>query len=438
MTASFRPNVIWIFGDQHRAQATGYNGDPNAFTPNLDVMARQGIHFHNAVSGCPWCTPFRGALLTGQYNHRSTWRTPQVLNPELPVVTDTFNAAGYSTAYFGKWHLAGVNGRVFVEPELRGRFQTWIGYENANAQYECWVHGHDTDGRNDTEPLAEHLKGYETDVLTDKLIDYVKRDHERPFFSVLSVQPPHDPYVAPPEFQRRYTPGQIQLRKNVPDIPRIADRSRVDLAGYYAMIENLDWNVGRIRQALAETGRDRETYIFFFSDHGDMHGSHGYTHKSSPWEESIRIPFLVLPPKGSGIRPGVSDAPMNHVDIAPTTLRLCGLDGPDAMQGTSFAHHIDKRIAAPESEPTSAFLQHIHRKRFQCLNRTWRGVRTTDGWKYVVLEHQPFGLFNLNEDPYELNNLAFLDTHNAERERLQGELAQWLERTGDEFALPEP
>ena len=154
---SGQPNVIWIFGDQMRAQAMGHAGDENVSTPALDALAAEGVSFGNAVSGCPWCTPFRGALLTSRYVHRAVQRTPQKLDPMLPHVSDAFNAANYDTAYFGKWHVGGSNGKAFIPRDERGRFKTWIGYENNNAQYDCHVHGHDDLGRDDDDPLAELL-----------------------------------------------------------------------------------------------------------------------------------------------------------------------------------------------------------------------------------------------------------------------------------------
>ncbi len=432
---STRPNVLWIFGDQHRAQATGYMGDPNVHTPHLDRMAQEGVRFTNAVSGCPWCTPFRGSLLTSRYIHHCVNRTPQHMDPALPLITDVLNAEGYRTAYFGKWHLGGANHITFIPREERGRFDIWLGYENNNAQYDCWIHGHDLDGRDDTEPLAEKLEIYETDALTDRLLGFLHHA-DQPFFAVLSVQPPHDPHVAPPAFAEKYNPEAIVLRPNVPDIPRITERARRDLAGYYAQIENLDWNVGRVLETLRTLGLDQTTHVFFFSDHGDMHGSHGYVRKSSPWEEAVRIPFIVQPAGGQRAHPA-TDAPLNHVDIAPTTLGMCGIDIPVWMKGTDFSHYVIPGKQAPASEPDSAFLQHSYRKRFDCLNRVWRGIRTRDGWKYICLEHQPVMMFNLNEDPYEMANLAFLDTFNDKRAELQEELVQWLEKTGDEFPLPE-
>ena len=189
-----------------------------------------------------------------------------------------------------------------VPRERRGGFRTWIGYENNNSQWDCYVHGHDGGG----EKLPPtRLAGYETDAVTDLLISYLygragpqgEDDHaagnRQPFFAVLSVQPPHGPYLAPAEDMARHSPARVELRPNVPPVGRIADRAQRELAGYYAMIENLDSNVGRVREALADTGLDRDTHVLFFSDHGDCHGSHGYFDKSSPWEESIRIPLIL-------------------------------------------------------------------------------------------------------------------------------------------------
>lgn len=431
-------NTLWIFGDQHRGQALGFTGDPNARTPRLDAMASQGLHFPNAVAGNPWCCPFRACLLTSLYSHQNgVIKTPQRLDPDLPLVTDVFNEHGYRTGYFGKWHLGGSNEADFIPREERGRFGTWIGYENYNAPFDSWVHGHDEKGRDDQVAQAEKLRGYETDALTDHLLGFLEETDERPFFAVLSVQPPHNPHIAPEETMRNYSAEEIELRPNVPPVDRVRKAAREELAGYYAQIENLDNNVGRVLDYLEKSGRRENTHVIFFSDHGDMHGSHGYLRKSSPWEESVGIPFIVQSPSINDTAGEKRQAPMNHVDIAPTSLGLCGLDIPEWMVGTDFSYEIDPKRPRPAQEQSSAFLQHVHRKRFDCLNRVWRGIRTVDGWKYVCLEGQPFGLFNLNEDPYELNNLAFQDRFDSEREALQGGLQKWLEKTGDSFSLPD-
>ena len=432
-----KKNMIWVMGDQHRAQAIGYMGDPNARTPFLNDLSLNSVTFSNAISGCPWCTPFRGSLFTSKYNNKCVDRTPQRLDPKLPTVTDVFNDNGYLTAFFGKWHLFGSNKRPFVPKEERGRFDIWIGYENNNAQYNAWVHGHDIWGRDDEVTDTEKLDKYETDALTDKLIDFLKRcPKNKPFFAMLSVQPPHNPYVAPPEYERHFKANEIELRPNVPNSSERREIHKKDLAGYNAQIENLDYNIGRILSVLKELGIEDETHLAYFSDHGDCHGSHGYVRKSSPWEEAVRIP-CIFRPAGEEPMHRFSDAAFNHVDFAPTTLGLCGLEVPEWMDGTDFSHHITSKSKAPKDEPDSAFMQHIFRKRFSCLNRPWRGIRTKDGWKYVILKGQPIMLFNLNEDPYEMTNLIYLDTYNEKREEMHNRLAEWLKKTEDNFPMPE-
>ena len=173
-------------------------------------------------------------------------------------------------------------------------FSKLIGYENNNNQYDCYVHGHDEGGN---EIDRYRLPKYETESLTDLLLDRIEKEvarqeagDEAPFFASLSVQPPHSPYIAPAEDMARHRAGTIKFHPNVPNIPHIREKAAVDLAGYYGQIENLDFHLGRVRQKLRDLGVDKDTYVMFFSDHGDMHYSHGYKEKSCPWEESIRIP----------------------------------------------------------------------------------------------------------------------------------------------------
>ncbi|MEM7029235.1 MAG: sulfatase [Chloroflexota bacterium] len=452
-TFSFRPqrkpNVIWVFGDQHRAQALSYRGDPNVFTPNIDNLARDGMRFDCAVSGSPWCAPFRGALLTSTYPHQNgVTRTPSPLDPSTPTIADTFNDAGYHTAYIGKWHLDGSNQREhYVPPERRGNFQHWMGYENNNNQNECYVYGTESE-------IPQRLPGYETDSLTDMFIQHLHShvgggvDYQ-PFFAVLSVQPPHDPYITPtsPVYgARRIHPSEIQLRPNVPHVDWVREEASLDLAGYYGMVENLDYNVGRIRDALKTMTVDRETYIIFFSDHGDMLGSHAQWGKSTPWEESIRVPFIISKVGGrDNNRVGITDAVVNHVDIAPTTLGLCGIPTPKRMVGYDYSAYSIRPDAAeyqrtpdPDNEPQSAFLQQIPRKMHaQSVNKAWRGVVTRDGWKYACTPDNDWLLFNTKDDPYEQANFVYDRAFQAQKERCHQLLANWIEETGDVFALPD-
>ena len=440
-----RPNVIWVFGDQHRGQALSSMGDPNVNTPHIDCLAGQGVQFTGAVAGFPLCCPFRGSLVTSRYPHQCVPGHEYRMPPEQPTIAHAFKEAGYHTAYVGKWHLDGWKEREgraamhIVPPERRGGFDEWTGYDNNNAQWDSWVHG--GEGK---EAFHTRLPGYETDCLTDLVIDYLKRraaartaGDEQPFFAVLSVQPPHDPYLAPAEFMARHNAGRIQLRPNVPPVEWIREQARRELAGYYAQIENLDWNLGRLRAALAELGLADDTYLVFFSDHGDQHGSHGFFRKMTPYEEAIRVPLVI----GGGRSPydcrrGRLGSPVNHVDLAPTTLGLCGIDAPEWMQGTDYSGCF-RRDREVRNAPDSAYLQVVVPTMHNpSLDRAWRGVVTKDGWKYVCTEREPMMLFNLNEDPYELHNMALVCRYRAERKRLHERLAQWVSDTEDAFRLP--
>ena len=259
----------------------------------------------------------------------------------------------------------------------------------------------------------------------------------------------------------RYNGSQLELRPNVPPVEWVQKQARRELAGYYAQIENLDWNIGRVRKTLEENGMEFNTYIFHFADHGDMLGSHGHFLKTTAYEESIRIPMILSGgvPYYNGNRSGRPSVPFNSVDIAPTTLGLCGIRRPSWMEGTDYSHY---RLARSpmESEPDSAYLEQVvppgyfgpinpmntlaervekaeDQVQGGCINLPWRGLVTRDGWKYACLPNASWLMFNLNEDPYELVNLAHYNAYRTERKKLIARLKQWVSDTGDTFQVPD-
>jgi arylsulfatase A-like enzyme len=440
--AQRRPNVIWLLGDQHRAQALSCNGDPHVSTPNIDNLSTLGVNFENAVSSYPLCCPFRGTMLTGRWAHHSVPGHEYRLPAGHATIAEPFKNAGYHTGYFGKWHVDGFherNGRGamhIIPPERRGGFDVWTAYENNNSQFDSWVHGGDG-----ADAFHYRLPGYETDALTDLFLDYLgdRAQDQQPFFAALSVQPPHDPYVAPAEYMGRHQPSELQMRPNVPNVERVQAQARRELAGYYGMIENWDDNVGRILGKLNDLGLAFDTHIVFFSDHGDMHGSQGMFRKTNPFEEAIRVPFIIAGEKMrySGRATARIPTLLQSVDIAPTTLGLCAIDVPDWMEGTDYS---SRRLTAKQraSEPDSAYLQNvIPTGHADSINRTYRGVVTADGWKYVAFEGTSYLMYNLNEDPYEQVNLANNNRFRTERKRLIDRVRQWSADVDDPFLLPE-
>lgn len=439
-----RPNMIWIVTDQQRASSLACNGDPNVNTPNLDMMARFGINFQQAVSSYPICCPFRGTMLTGLRHSQCVPGHCYQMPPEQTTIADIFNQNGYDTAFFGKWHVDGCRRNSLmhiVPPERRGRFNRWIGYENNDSQWNTWIHGHDA---NHQEIPQHQLKGYETDGLTDLLLDYIderSQNPDQPFFAVLSVFPPHEPYVAPAEQLRHYKWNDIILRDNVPADPAFQENAKRQLARYYAMVENIDTNVGRVLQTLRDHDMELDTHIMFFSDHGDMMGSHGMYGKVVPHEESLRIPFIISGAVSHHYQyySGNSDALITDLDIVPTTLGLCGIPVPPALEGYDYSYI---RYGSPQErqqrslqEPQYTFAESIMPR--ECCDKAWRAVITRDGWKYATFENEEWLLFDLNSDPYEQHNLAHANYMADKRRELNAVLKAHLEEVGDSFELPD-
>lgn len=441
-----RPNLLWLFGDQHRHMATGFAGDVNLHTPNIDQLSLTGFHCENgAVSGYALCCPFRGSLLSGVYPHRCIPVHEAPFPEGMKTVAHPFNDAGYDTAWFGKWHVDGcreAQGRGtfwVVPPERRGGFQEWVGYENNNSQFDTWVHGGRGGG---VEPWR--LEGFETDALTNLLIDYLERkatDPETPFFAALSVQPPHWPMQCPAPFQK-LRPDEAKARPNVPPGSAAEQGFHLAAPGYYGMIENWDWNVGRVVAALRRLDLAHNTHILFFADHGEMLGSHGNFGKVVPYEESVRTPFILggadffYNGQQSGVGPtqGYSSHPhadvlINHVDIAATSLGLCGLSVPEWMEGYDYSF-VRNGGPVPDDLPDCALIQAIEARE---QSPAYRGIITRGGWKYACTPQGPWLMFNLRDDAYEMSNLIHRSSQTAMRKSLHSRLIAKLAEVGDPF-----
>jgi arylsulfatase A-like enzyme len=404
-----RPNVLWLMCDQLRHHALSCNGDPNVSTPNLDRLAAQGCRFTHAFTSCPVCTPARGALVTGQFNHvNGVPRHGDLLPPDRRTVAHAFRDAGYRTCWVGKWHLASVQSgeRVssgydcWVHPLLRGGFQDWYGFDYSNQFYETY---YTTDEQ--ISP-AHKVEGYQTDGLTDLTLDWLDRaaGDDQPWLHCWSVEAPHggggpgrssvpSGNPAPPEYIAMFDPDKLILRDNVPaeDEPWVRERLR----GYYAQIANLDHNVGRILTRLDELSLTENTIVVFFTDHGEMGGSHGLREKYHIYDESIRIPILVRYPER--IPAGqVSDALASIVDIFPTCASLAGVPTPPEVQGLDL-------FGSPRRE--GVLIQWVDYALYNFNEKLYRCLRTSR-YTYEISEDGRERLFDNQADPYQMQNLA--------------------------------
>jgi arylsulfatase A-like enzyme len=417
------PNLLYVFGDQWRAQALGVAGDPNARTPNLDRFADQSVHAVNALSCCPVCSPARASLLTGQFPLRhGMFVNDQTLQGDFVSFADALNGAGYDTAYVGKWHVAGTGRSRFVRPELRCGFQYWRAHECTHNYNHSMYYA-------DTDEEPRFWEGYDAEAQTREVCRYLRerQNEDRPFAMFLSWGPPHAPYhTAPERFRRQFDPEAIQLRPNVPEDAR--DQARQDLAGYYAHIAALDECFGTLLSELEAAGLDDNTIVVFSSDHGDMHGSQNQYRKQRPYDESARIPFVVRAP---GLQPREVTTPIDVTDHMPTLLSLCGVDVPETVEGEDLSDVLHGQTVDEERPALLACYMPFHQAHKPDLLE-YRGLRTA---RYTYIRHldAPWLLFDNHEDPYQMTNLVDDPAHAAVRERLEAALQRRLADLGDEF-----
>jgi len=415
-----KPNVIFIFPDQMRGEAMHCAGNKDIITPNLDKLASEGMLFTNAISNTPVCVPARGSLMTGRYplSHRAVTNDLPLGDNEIGMA-EVLKTEGYDTGYIGKWHLDGVPRDKFTPPgKRRFGFDYWAAWECHHDYFNGKYY------RDTAEPISIH--GYEPDFQTNLAIEYIRNHKKHPFFLFISPGPPHFPYeLVPQKYKDMYDPSQLTLR------PNCIEADRHTIANYYAAITAIDWNIGRILTAIKKLGIAEDTIVIFASDHGDMCWSHGKIGKQQPWEESIRIPFIIRWPHHipAGVK---TDALLSLVDVMPSLLSLCGAHIPDRVQGIDLSSTM---LGNPSNSQEAVLLTMpvISGQRYWRGGKEWRGIRTK---RYTYARWQDgkiWVLYDNIEDPYQLNNLAEKEGSKSLQSRLENILQSLLRKTNDEF-----
>ncbi|MFB6218719.1 MAG: sulfatase [Halobacteriaceae archaeon] len=435
MAADSRPNVVFMFSDQHRGMDVGYAGNPDVRTPNMDRLATEGMALPRTYANTPLCCPSRATLLTGQYPMSHTViGNPLQLPTDVPSVGEAFRDAGYRTGYVGKWHLDGRPLDGFTPPGPRRQ-----GFDDFWAVYNCSHDYFDAEYYRD-DPTPIEFDGYAPAGYTDLALEFLE-DSDTPFCLFLSWAPPHGPYdQVPDEYKNLYDAAELEMRPNTEPFFEFArergfDDPRETVANYYAHITALDDQLGRLLDCLDEAGLAEDTIVVYTSDHGDMLFSQGYMKKEAPWEESINVPFVVRWP-GEIPADTVDESLFSVVDMAPTVLSLAGVSPPAEMEGTDYAPVLRGEGA---SLPDSVFLTlPVPNNQAQAQGiPEWRGVRT-DRYTYVRLQDgTPWLLYDNEDDPYQLQNLALQNDARAMREELDETLDDWLARRDDEFLSAE-
>lgn len=443
--ADDRPNFLVIVSDDQRPDTIHALGNELIHTPNLDRLVREGLTFTHAICPFPLCVPSRAEILTGTSAFESG--VPfggGRIRPELALWGDTLRRSGYHTWYCGKWMNDG-------SPKTRGYEETAGLFSSGGAGAAGKQPSYNRNGRlitgyrgwtfktDEGKPELDKgigIVGETSRHIADGAIRLLERDVDRPFFMHVNFTAPHDPLVIPPGYESKYDPASMPLPKNFASehpfdhgnaggrdeqllpLPRTEYDVRDQLAAYYAVIDDMDAQIGRILQKLEDTGRLDETIIVFTSDHGLAIGSHGLMGKQNMYNHTVVVPFVIA---GPGIPEGRQSSAFIYLrDLFPTTCELAGIEIPESVTARSFASIL--RGEQPENFRQHAFGYFYDRQRMIC----------TDRWKLIYYPKlDRYQLFDLKNDQHELRDLSTDSEHADQLARLKTEMKQWFRDRGD-------
>jgi len=420
-----RLNVLFLFADDQRADTIGAWGNPHIRTPNLDRLAGKGFSFRRnycfgSNSGAV-CVPSRAMLMSGR-----TWLNVDNQLGGVKLLPELLGERGYTTFATGKWH----NGQPsFLRAFQQGRN---VFFGGMSDHTKVPVQDVSPDHKLVNSRVGEK---FSSELFADTVIDFLKGHRSgRPFFAYAAFTAPHDPRQPPPAYQEAYyrkrpplpanflpqhpfDNGQLVLRdENLAAWPRTRDVVSDQLCEYYGSITHLDEQIGRVLQALRESGHADDTLVVYAADHGLALGSHGLLGKQSVYEHSMRAPLIVA---GPGVPHGESRAMTYLLDLYPTLCDFLAVEAPSGLEGSSLRPIWQGRARKVRD---SVFLP------FQNLMRA-----VSDGrWKlirYPQIDHAQ--LFDLESDPDEVRSLADRPGQKERIERLTALMAEWQRRVGD-------
>lgn len=443
-----RPNIIYVFPDQFRNCAMAFWNEPGfkesvefkadpTHTPNLNKFARESIVLTSAQSNCPLSSPHRGMLLTGMYPANSgvtlncnATRPISNLRQDATAISDVLSRNGYDCGYIGKLHVDfptpnnPQNPGTYVEndrlvwdaytpKERRHSFNYWYSY--GTFDHHKTPHYWDTNGE------RHEIKEWSPKHEADKAIDYLtnERDKTKPFFLMVSMNPPHSPYRTLDDCMEE----DYNLYKDIP-LNKLLIRPNVNhklkekmenAPFYFASVTGVDREFGRILDALKELGLDKNTIVVFSSDHGETMASHVEDPKNSPYVEAMNVPFIIRYPEK--LQPHISKVLLSTPDVMPTLLSLAGLKNaiPKAVEGTDLSGEI-KSLKRTKNSPKAVLylrnndgdidadgkvMSYFPESRGLKTDRYTMSIRIDR--KYKLKDVQ---LFDDVKDPYQMHSLS--------------------------------
>ncbi len=438
--APARPNFLFVYTDDQRYDAMSVvqkeQGEAGRFpwfqTPHMDRLAAEGVRFRNAFVVNSLCAPSRAVNLTGRYNHCNGIASNFRPFPEASVTHATLlRAAGYTTAYVGKWHMGSQR-------------------ERPGFDFHASYIGH---ARYDDAPFVVDGKdvpssGWIDDVATDYALGFLQRQQgsAKPWSMVVGFKAPHGPCTPPGRARERFSGALARAVPNLhTPVPYLPGQKRqpppaeapaevpVNL-NYFRCVSAADDCLGRLLGALDELGFASNTVVIYTSDNGYYLGEHGLGDKRSAYDESLRVPFIVrYPALGPAARGQVRDEMVLNLDLAQTLLDFAGVPAPKEMQGRSWR----PLLAGPAGEwRPSWFYEYFAEKQKNSLVPDITAVRTANAKLIRYTDHPEWTeLFDLAADPFETRNLFAEPAAAALRERLLSEHARLWREVG--YLVPE-
>ena len=439
-------NVLLLYTDDQRFNTIGALGNEEIQTPNLDALVRRGTAFTHAhtMGGQhgALCAPSRAMLMTGRPLFR-LYATGDSIPPDHIMMPESIRENGYITFGTGKWH----NDRHSFARAFLATDHVFFGgmhLPERGGHEVPYLHEFDSTGQY-PQGAGAQIEGYSSTLYADAAIEFLTkmRTMDQPFFAYVSFTSPHDPRTPPEPYAGWYHPDSIALPPNylpehpfdngelhvrdelLREYPRTETIVREELALYYGMISELDAQIGRIITALENNGQLENTLIVMAGDNGLAVGSHGLLGKQNLYEHSMRVPLIMA---GPGIPQNERRDHLVYVfDIFPTIADYLNIALPSTAEGVSLWPVMEQ----PELPGRRAV--------FYAYRDLQRGVRTDDGWK--LIQYQVDGvhteqLFDLNRDPYEIQNLAADSIHATRLDELHELLRKESARWSDPLGLP--
>jgi N-acetylglucosamine-6-sulfatase len=439
-----RPNIVFVLVDDLRWDELGCSGHPFAQTPNIDRLAREGAMFQNAFAVTPLCSPSRATFLTGLYPHTNKItdnvdRSP--VSHRLTTWPRLLHDSGYETAFIGKWHMG-------VDDSPRPGFNHWISFPGQGESIDPLLNENGKSAR---------VKGYITDILTERATTIIRTSRKTPFCLYLSHKAIHptitqnadgsvtgfgtaDEFIVADRHKTLYAGKQIPRRGNYKAIPQnkpaleqklegiepLSPKTATDdatILNRMRMTKAIDESVGQMLEALQQTNQLDNTIFVFTSDHGYFYGEHCLNpERRLAYEETIRIPLIIRYPGTA--KPNSKPTQMvASLDIAPTMLDLAGVPSSQKFQGQSLAPILKGQ--KPKWRDSLMFEYFSDRVFPRIRNMGYKAIRT-ERYKYINYRDLKAAdeLYDLKTDPFELNNIIAVS---PELSRLKARLAD-LER----------